>query len=435
MATSVLTNAKQALWSSGAQEKSWPKTEHTRVTAAGAYRNRRRTSSFRTEMPLLAPLLGTRHVMQTRDSLAKAQHEPPSSAHSPNLDASPLKLASKELGERGLACSIRSSMSAETFQALQRIESGIEAPSQRRFCLRQHLFAAVQALGKLADERKLAFFVRWNLPRQELLGNPEYIGLMFYGIIHGMLTTLPHGRVVVDIAGVCAPNQVCEVRISVAGRPSGSAGPITDSDAAGALQALGMSLVDSGRLCDAVGGQMRFGWHKENGPLVSASVPCTVADGAHATEMAPVPQEQGIAEALPGATILVVDDNQINQRLLQQWLSKAGATVALAGDGQAALSELSKHPVDAVLMDMSMPTMNGLEATQKIREALAIGPNNTVTVPIIGMSANSQPEERLLCLQAGMNDFIAKPYRRSDLLTKVASLLMSIESNAFSARP
>ncbi len=373
--------------------------------------------------------------MQTRDSLAKAEHESPSGAHSPNLPAASLKSASKGLGELGRACGIRSRMSAETVQALQHIESGIQAPSPRRLCLRQHLFAAIQALGKLADERELGFFVRWNLPQQELLGNPEYIGLMFYGLIHGMLTTLPHGRVTVVIEGVCAPNQVCEVRISVAGRPSGSADPVTDSDAAGALHALAMSLVDSGRLCDALGGQMRFGWHKVQGPLVSASVPCTVAEGAHATEEKPVPQEQGIAEALAGATILVVDDNQINQRLLQQWLSKAGATVALSGDGQAALNELSKHRVDAVLMDMSMPTMNGLEATQKIREALAIGPNNTVTVPIIGMSANSQPEERLLCLQAGMNDFIAKPYRRSDLLTKVASLLMSIESNAFSARP
>lgn len=371
--------------------------------------------------------------MQTRDSLAKVEHEPPSPAHSSNLDAALLKSASKAPGECSRACSIRSRIAAETFQALQHIESGNKALSPRRFCLRQHLFAAVQALGKLADERELGFFVRWNLSRQELLGNPEYIGLMFYGIIHGMLTTLPHGRVVVDIEDVCAPNQVCDVRISVAGRPSESAGPITDSDASGALHALAMSLVDSGRLCDAVSGQMRFGWHKENGPLVSASVPCTVADGAHATEMAPVPREQAVVDALSGSTILVVDDNQINQRLLEHWLSKAGATVSLAGDGQAALEELSKRQVNAVLMDMSMPTMNGLEATQKIREAAAIGPNNTVTVPIIGMSANSQPEERLLCLQAGMNDFISKPYRRSDLLTKVASLLVLIDSSVSSA--
>ena len=371
--------------------------------------------------------------MQTRDSLAKAKHESPSGAHPSNLHAVSLKSASKGLGEFGRACGIRSRMAAETVQALQHIESGMQAPSPRRLCLRQHLFAAIQALGKLAHERKLGFLVRWKLPQQELLGNQEYIGLMFYGLIHGMLTTLPHGRVIVDIGGVCAPNQVCEVRISVAGRPSGSADPITDSDAADALQALAMSLVDSGRLCDSLGGQMRFGWHKVQGPLVSASVPCTVADGAPAAKEKPVPQEQTVVEALPGSTILVVDDNQINQRLLEQWLSKAGATVSVAGDGQAALGELSKRRVNAVLMDMSMPTMNGLEATQKIREALAIGPNNTVTVPIIGMSANSQPEERLLCLQAGMNDFIAKPYRRSELLTKVASLLVSIESNASSA--
>jgi CheY-like chemotaxis protein/HPt (histidine-containing phosphotransfer) domain-containing protein len=120
------------------------------------------------------------------------------------------------------------------------------------------------------------------------------------------------------------------------------------------------------------------------------------------------------ARQLAGLRVLLVEDNAINQLVGQTTLERLGASVALADDGQAALAMLDEAPADAfdvVLMDMHMPRMDGLEATRRIRAA----PRNA-RLPVIGMTAAALPEDRALCLQAGMVDHITKPIVVDDLL-------------------
>ena len=109
-------------------------------------------------------------------------------------------------------------------------------------------------------------------------------------------------------------------------------------------------------------------------------------------------------ERLRGARILLVEDNEINQEVAMGQLKEGQALVDLAENGEAALEMVRANTYDAVLMDVQMPVMDGIEATRAIRSDPRFR-----ELPIIAMTANAMASDRALCLEAGMNDHIGKP--------------------------
>ncbi|TBU79264.1 hybrid sensor histidine kinase/response regulator [Pseudomonas daroniae] len=121
-----------------------------------------------------------------------------------------------------------------------------------------------------------------------------------------------------------------------------------------------------------------------------------------------------LAQAAPPhkqARVLLVEDNPVNQLVAKGMLSKQGLEVTLANNGEQALERLQEEHVDLVLMDCNMPVMDGYEASRRIRANQAWR-----HLPIIALTANALSEERERCLAAGMNDYLAKPFRREELL-------------------
>jgi two-component system sensor histidine kinase/response regulator len=110
------------------------------------------------------------------------------------------------------------------------------------------------------------------------------------------------------------------------------------------------------------------------------------------------------------ARILVVDDDMFNREVASELLQSVGLAVALATDGFDAVSQAQLHAFDAVLMDVQMPILNGLEATQRIRQL----PGREAT-PILALTANAFAQDRQACLDAGMNDFVVKPINPQQL--------------------
>ncbi|WP_321491991.1 PAS domain S-box protein [uncultured Desulfobacter sp.] len=110
------------------------------------------------------------------------------------------------------------------------------------------------------------------------------------------------------------------------------------------------------------------------------------------------------------ARILLVEDNEINQEVAKDILEQFGLSVDTAFNGRAACKKVDAHQYDLILMDMQMPVMDGLEATQKIRTM----PNGT-RVPIVALTANVFEEDRRRCLETGMNGFVAKPFEPGQL--------------------
>jgi CheY-like chemotaxis protein len=115
-------------------------------------------------------------------------------------------------------------------------------------------------------------------------------------------------------------------------------------------------------------------------------------------------------EQLKGKRILVAEDNHINQLVVMEFLSLSGVIITIANNGLEALELLQQFSYDAILMDVHMPVMGGVEATAKIRQ-------QGYTLPIIALTAGVTQEERDNCKHIGMNDFITKPVNPEELIS------------------
>jgi CheY-like chemotaxis protein/HPt (histidine-containing phosphotransfer) domain-containing protein len=121
---------------------------------------------------------------------------------------------------------------------------------------------------------------------------------------------------------------------------------------------------------------------------------------------------------LSGKTILVAEDVLLNQHLTRHILESSGAVVVIANNGSEALDYLKRQYFDCILMDVQMPEMDGIEATEEIRRL----PDPVMSsTPIIALTANSQAEDLLRYQRAGMDDFLAKPFDEALLLSAILS--------------
>ena len=129
--------------------------------------------------------------------------------------------------------------------------------------------------------------------------------------------------------------------------------------------------------------------------------------------------------------VLVVDDDAASRILLRRMLGQAGHEAALAEDGPEALRALAAEDFDAVLMDVLMPGLDGLELTRLIRAGAhkVRNPN----IPIIAVTANAMKGDEDACLQAGMNAYVAKPIRPDSLRSVIERVLRGAVSGPAAA--
>lgn len=133
-----------------------------------------------------------------------------------------------------------------------------------------------------------------------------------------------------------------------------------------------------------------------------------------------ISEKEPVEKSLKDRRVLLVEDNIINQKIAEKMMVRLGLKVDIVANGQEALDWFSenKGAVDLVLMDIQMPVLNGLDATRAIR---ALG----VEVPIIAVTANALKGDRDICLEAGMNDYVGKPFKLDDLSAVVQRWLLT----------
>jgi signal transduction histidine kinase/ActR/RegA family two-component response regulator len=173
----------------------------------------------------------------------------------------------------------------------------------------------------------------------------------------------------------------------------------------------GLGLVISRRLAELMDGELNFESAPGRGSIFWLTIPLRVAEKPLAVPEQATQRMSAESSETVHAHVLVAEDNVINQKVAARLLSKLGYSVDIAGNGAVALQMVQERSYGAVLMDVQMPVMDGLEAARAIRK---LG-GTVAKIPIIALTANALEGEREKCLAAGMNDFLSKPLDKASL--------------------
>ncbi len=293
-----------------------------------------------------------------------------------------------------------------------------------------------------AQEKRIRLFgvVSPDVP-ERVTGDPLRLGQVLGNLVSNALKFTDRGEVEVRAAIERIPGESPMLHFSV--RDSGIGIPANkqallfqeftqvDASATRKFGGTGLGLAISSRLVGLMGGKI---W-VESEPGKGATFHFTIALNAARTMASDAP-----SIVAPGSDpvrrirVLVADDNPVNQRLAAAILTKRGHDVVVASDGASALESLRQGAFDAILMDVQMPDMDGIQATQAIRRGDA--GDRAKTIPIIAMTAHAMLGDRDRFMREGMSDYLSKPVDARELVTMVEGLAATggkVGSRAFAA--
>lgn len=188
----------------------------------------------------------------------------------------------------------------------------------------------------------------------------------------------------------------------------------------GASSGTGLGAPIAKQLVELMGGTMSFTSVLGQGTTFTIRLPFEKCKRSEIPQT--VRADAGDGDALQGLRVLLVEDNDLNAEIAQFTLSRAGAVVTHAKDGESAVEAFAAsapHEYDVVLMDIMMPGIDGLEATRQIR---ALDREDAATTPIIAVSANAFADDRRLSREAGMNAHLSKPVSSQELVEALAHI-------------
>jgi signal transduction histidine kinase len=262
---------------------------------------------------------------------------------------------------------------------------------------------------------------------QQLAGDQLRIRQIVANLVSNALKFTEYGSVIVRAGGQFTQPRDFTLRIAVqdsgAGIPADKLLSIFDGSMSRRSGGTGFGLAVTRGLVELHGGDIHVQSELGQGSTFIVTLKCE-ADASNADGM----QKNNLADlapSTPGASgsaprILVVEDNQVNQKVVTAVLRKRGFFIELANDGQEALNKLDNSAAfDLVLMDVQMPVLDGLEATRLIRKE-----PRWKGLPIIAMTAHAMSGDKERCLEAGMNGYISKPVHPSLLLSTVDEFLL-----------
>ncbi|MFN0104684.1 MAG: ATP-binding protein [Bryobacteraceae bacterium] len=305
-----------------------------------------------------------------------------------------------------------------------KIDSGVLLLEMTPFSLRR-LVEQVEKTFQTVARRK-GLWLRANIPGDLpalVQGDGLRIRQVLTNLVNNALKFTGTGGVEIAVRAVAEGGKV-EVEFTVAdtgiGIPKMALGTIfekfrqVDASTTRRYGGMGLGLSISRQLVRLMGGELKVTSEPGRGSEFRFSVTLAAARGAEREK----PAANGKVAVLAGLTVLVVEDNLVNQRVAQALLQRLGAEVVLAANGLEAVASCREKDFDVVLMDCHMPEMDGFAATAEIRKL----DGAVRTVPIVALTAGVSGEERRKAMQSGMDGFLAKPVNRDELAATLAAL-------------
>lgn len=188
----------------------------------------------------------------------------------------------------------------------------------------------------------------------------------------------------------------------------------------------GLGLTICSRLVELMGGDLQLKSEFGSGSSFRFTLKMAQIDPADFANMME-PARSDYIDWLRPPAVLVAEDHDINRRVTLEHLSRFGCVATVATDGLEACRLFAASHFDLILMDCEMPNMDGYDATRRIRE-LELEQTGQDAVPIIALTAHVTNEDRLKCLEAGMDDYLGKPYRVNSLKNKLIAVLPGLVS-------
>lgn len=288
------------------------------------------------------------------------------------------------------------------------------------FNLADLIGACAQSFQHSAVQRGLALNLRIPEDMRDLQvqGDPTRIRQILVNLVGNALKFTERGRVSIEAQWQSLDHELlwftCSVRDSGIGISSESlelmfnAFQQADSSISRRYGGTGLGLPIARTLAERMGGTLRAQSEEGLGSVFTLEIPLALYKQTLPPLAAPrAANGNGHGE---GRHVLLVEDNPVNQTVIEAMLRSLGFTVSVATDGAQAVRSTEGNEFEVILMDCRLPIIDGYEATRQIRQLPGRG-----EVPIIALTANALQGDRETCLSAGMNDYLAKPFKRNDL--------------------
>ena len=316
---------------------------------------------------------------------------------------------------------------------LSKIEAGMLTMERIPFDLHQSVDEAVQSLSLRAQEKGLRLngTMAPGVPRR-ILGDPSRLRQILLNLMGNAVKFTDSGEVSVHCALEPGESGSGMLHFTVTDTGIGispekqqhifQAFSQEDTSTTRRFGGSGLGLTISRRLVGLMQGEL---W-VDSKPGSGSSFHFTMAFTEDVTPLQAPAALPVLSVTLPPGTkeelpVLVVEDNLINQTLVMTLLQRGGYRVTLAGTGREAVEKFLMHRFCIILMDIQMPDLDGIEATKAIR--LLERKQERLRTPIVAMTANAMRGDRERCLEAGMDDYLAKPIKTAELFAIIETLI------------
>ena len=302
---------------------------------------------------------------------------------------------------------------------ISRVDAGKAEMAAEPFDVVDLVRSVADGMRAQADRRGNAIAVTvCREPRGRVVGDPSRLRQILFNLVGNANKFTEHGRIAIEVEH--APEEgTVEFRIVDTGRgiaqddiPRIFQDFVTlDASYQREVEGTGLGLGIVRRLVELMGGELGVESDVGQGSVFWFRLPLRDATPAPASHARAARTAASATGAVSSAHVLVVEDNEINRMVVGEMLEQAGCTVTRAEDGLEGVERAALEPFDMILMDISMPRMDGIAATRRIRGGQ--GPN--ARTPIIALTAHAMPDDVDRFLSVGMNDVLTKPLSRDRL--------------------